>query len=262
MKFTDQLNRIVTLDDYPRKIVSLVPSQTEFLSDAGLDDRIAGITKFCIHPDHLFRSKPCIGGTKKVDFEKIRQIGPDLIIGNKEENDERQIRQLMDHYPVWMSDIRNLGQAYDMMEKIGLMCDKAEAAEAIINGIKKEFDRLTGIQQAPKKKACYLIWNEPYMTVNSDTFIHDMMLRAGFENIFAHEKARYPEISVSDMIHKGAEVVILSSEPFPFKEKHRQALADQLTGTSVMLADGELFSWYGSRLKYTPSYLHVLVSAC
>jgi ABC-type Fe3+-hydroxamate transport system substrate-binding protein len=257
--FTDQLNRTISIEDYPQRIVSLVPSQTEFLSDAGLDDRIAGITKFCIHPEKIFRSKPRVGGTKKLDFEKIRQISPDLIIGNKEENDQHQIRQLMERYPVWMSDVRTLDHAFDMMERIGTICGVAVEAEKITDGIKKEFKRLP--DPAAKIKACYLIWNDPYMTINSDTFIHAMMEKAGLENVFAHMPGRYPEISMSDLQQKNPSVILLSSEPFPFNERHRELLSGLLPLSKVILCDGELFSWYGSRLKLAPAYLMELISS-
>src|SRR4051812_11307667 len=118
-RFTDQMGNAVELEGPPSRIVSLVPSQTELLFYLGLDKEVAGITKFCIHPAEMFHSKPRVGGTKKYDFEKIRQLAPDLIIGNKEENEQKQVEELQKLYPVWMSDIRNLADALQMIRSVG-----------------------------------------------------------------------------------------------------------------------------------------------
>src|ERR1700722_20147309 len=103
-QFTDQMGRTISVEWPVKRIISLVPSQTELLYSLGLADEVIGITKFCVHPKEWFHSKTRVGGTKKLDFEKIAALKPDLIIGNKEENEEVQIKQLMQDYPVWMSD--------------------------------------------------------------------------------------------------------------------------------------------------------------
>ena len=119
MIFTDQLGRKLILEKIPQRIISLVPSQTELLFDLGLEEEVVGITKFCIHPDSWFHSKTRIGGTKQFDFEKIKSLQPDLIIGNKEENDKEQIEELMKNFTVWMSDIKTLADACKMICEIG-----------------------------------------------------------------------------------------------------------------------------------------------
>ena len=262
MIFTDQLHRTIELKEFPEKIISLVPSQSELLYDLGLEKQLAGITKFCIHPPHMYHSVPRIGGTKNLDFEKIKAINPDLIIGNKEENEKTQVAHLIKQYPVWMSDVKTVDDAFAMIMGIGNITNKTIEARSVVAEIKAAFNRfLPPLKQAiPRNKAAYLIWNNPYMSVSNDTFIHDMLSKAGFENVFADETARYPVISLTDLQNAKPGYIFLSSEPFPFKEIHRAQLAKDIPSAKVVLVDGALFSWYGSRLKLAPAYLSLLIN--
>lgn len=253
-KFSDQLGNILEMDGRPRRIVSLVPSQTELLFDLGLDEAVVGITKFCIHPGFWFRSKTRVGGTKNVDLEKVRELQPDLVIANKEENVKEQVEALKQLAPVWVSDVNNLEEAIQMISSIGEMTGTAAKASKIVEQIESSFQKLKGINPIP---AAYLIWKDPYMTVGGDTFINDMMERAGFQNVFA-DRSRYPEIMVEDLQRCGCEVVFLSSEPYPFRQAHIEELAGFLPSKKIVLADGEMFSWYGSRLRYAPEYFEAL----
>ena len=255
MSFIDQTGHTVTLPDKAGRIISLVPSQTELLADLGLDKEVVGITKFCIHPEHWFRSKTRVGGTKQVNIDIIHQLQPDLIIANKEENVKEQIEALAEKYPVWISDINNLDDALVMIRETGLMTGKQIAAQKITEQIAEGFAALT--TPGYKLRTCYLIWKDPYMTVGSDTFIHSMLEAAGFENVFS-ERKRYPVIKIEDLKQSGCELLLLSSEPFPFKQQHIDELQQQLPKTKIMLVDGEMFSWYGSRLLRAPVYFHHL----
>jgi ABC-type Fe3+-hydroxamate transport system substrate-binding protein len=258
LSFTDQTGRTITLDKTPQRIISLVPSQTELLYDLGLNEEIAGITKFCVHPEEWFRTKTKVGGTKQLKIDIIHELKPDLIIANKEENVKEQVEELAKYYPVWISDINNLGNAFDMIEQIGLITGKLNKSKEIIASIKKEFSQLKLINSplGPRGTA-YLIWQKPYMTVGGDTFIHSMMEAAGFENIFA-DKKRYPEISADDLPVTSCQLLLLSSEPFPFNQKHIEELQPLLPDTKIVLVDGEMFSWYGSRLLLAPGYFKKL----
>jgi len=253
--YTDQLNHIVQVAGPPRRIVSLVPSQTELLYDLGLGDRIAGVTKFCVHPREMHFSKTRIGGTKSIKMDIVHQLQPDLIIANKEENEKEQVEELRRHYPVWTSDINNLDDAYQMMAAIGDITGTAPEAAQITGTIQYGFAQLQPVQ--PPRRTAYLIWQKPFMTIGGDTFINDMLQRCGFINIFAG-RTRYPEISAEDLQAAQCELLLLSSEPFPFKEKHIQEWEQALPGTKVLLADGEMFSWYGSRLLLAPEYFRQL----
>ena len=258
--FKDQTGRSITLNKTPQRIISLVPSQTELLYDLGLQDEVIGITKFCIHPAEWFHNKTRVGGTKQVKIGMVHQLLPDLIIANKEENVKEQIEELEKHYPVWISDVLNLQDAASMISDLGEITGKEKEASEITQKIKKNFSRLqTSIQAAAgtKFRSCYLIWRNPYMTIGGDTFINAMMEAAGFENIFK-DRTRYPEISIEELQMKNPECILLSSEPFPFKQKHIDELQPQLPGVRIMLADGQMFSWYGSRLIKAPAYFQNL----
>lgn len=231
-----------------------MPSQTELLHYLGLEKETIGITKFCVHPDKWFRNKNRVGGTKNIDIQKIINFQPDLIIANKEENVKEQVEQVATGFPVWVSDVNTPEDAYQMIADIGTLTGKTSEAAALVSAIKFEFDKLP-LLHSPLP-ACYLIWKDPYMTIGRDTFIHHMLEKAGYENVFA-ARFRYPEVSVNDIRESGCKVLLLSSEPYPFKQKHIDELQEQLPGVGIQLVDGEMFSWYGNRLLLAPSYFRV-----
>ncbi|MCR9017289.1 ABC transporter substrate-binding protein [Aquiflexum gelatinilyticum] len=244
----DQLNRTISLPNPPKRIVSLVPSQTEFLVDLGLRDKIVGVTKFCIHPKGLKKEITVIGGTKNFHFDKIESLQPDLIIGNKEENYQEGIEKLAEKFPVWMSDIYTLEDAYRMILSIGELTDTFSKANEIVSeikhGLEKEF-KLKG-------SAIYLIWKDPLIAVGSNTFIDFMLEKAGFKNLI--NPSRYPEIDLEEIVNLNPQFLLLSSEPFPFEEKHILFFQEKLPKTKIKIVDGEMFSWYGSRLLFAGRY--------
>ncbi len=247
--------REVKLERSPSRIVSLVPSLTELLYDLGLENRIAGITKFCIHPESLFRSKIHVGGTKKIDHHTISKINPDLIIANKEENLQSDIEALSEKFPVWISDIYTLEDSIDMIEKIGVITDTETSAQIINHSIRNKFSTITN---GLRINTIYLIWKEPFMAAGSDTFINDMMKRCGMINVLP-AGSRYPEISREQLIELNPELVLLSSEPYPFKAKHIEEIKSILPDAKCLIADGESFSWYGSHLIKSPDYFNKLI---
>lgn len=252
--FTDQMGRTVRLDVFPpRRIVSLVPSQTELLYDLGLNDEVVGITKFCVHPPEWYQQKKRVGGTKTVFPEKVAALAPDLIIGNKEENDQAQIEGLAARYPVWMSDIHTLTDTYDMICKVGLLTRRAEQANILVRDIRQAFTDHAPSETAPRPRVAYFIWRKPYMVAGGDTFIDHMLENAGFENVF-HDLPRYPEVRLEDLRQAQPDRIFLSSEPFPFAEKHFGPFLEVCPGVPVNVVDGEMFSWYGSRLLRAPGY--------
>jgi ABC-type Fe3+-hydroxamate transport system substrate-binding protein len=226
-----------------------VPSQTELLYDLGLRDEVVGITKFCIHPDEWFRTKTRVGGTKSLHLERIRELQPDLVLANREENVKEQVEALAKEFAVYTSDINDLPSALQMISDIGKLTGKMNEAEALNQNIRTAFATLQMTKSIP---ACYLIWRKPYMTVGGDTFIHQMMKEAGFENVYAKER-RYPEIQL-ESIPPRCRVLLLSSEPYPFSEKHVTEIKAEHPHLEIMLVDGEYFSWYGSRMLKAPAY--------
>ena len=257
--FTDQMNRQVSIPFPPKRIISLVPSQTELLYDLGLDEKIVGITKFCIHPAEQFKSITKIGGTKKLNMDLIRSLQPDLIIGNKEENDQEQMEQLMTEFPVWMSDISDLDDALDMISHIGNLTGKKEKAQEIISQIDQEFAGLSVENSRDPKRIAYFIWKDPYMVAGQQTFINDILERAGWVNSI--KTSRYPELNARELKEADPDWIFLSSEPYPFKEKHIAEFKKICPAAKVAVVDGEMFSWYGSRLLLASTYLQTLSAA-
>lgn len=264
--FIDQMGRKITLPATPKRIVSIVPSQTELLYDLGLAEKIAGITWFCIHPAHYFNATEKVGGTKKLNFDKIAALKPDLIIGNKEENEKFQIEALEKEYPVWMSDINTLDDALQMIEMLGELTETEEKAKEICTDVSSKFSELNNSNIYPTRTA-YVIWRKPYMAASSNTFIDEMMKQCGMVNVFEgfvpknadNESLRYPMFTVDELKKLAPEIVMLSSEPFPFKNKHIQEIKEVLPNAAVLLVDGEMFSWYGSRLVHSVSYFDNLL---
>lgn len=247
---TDQMGRTVSIPAPPQKIVSLVPSITELLCALGLEDRIAGITRYCIFPGHLLQEKTVVGGTKKTVPERIHGISPDLIIASKEENIQAEVEMYAEQYPVWVSDVASLEDALQLIRSIGQLTGTSSTAEQMIETIQARFKALPAVQPV---KGAYLIWKDPVMTIGNDTFIHDMMRIAGIRNVFDSEK-RYPVTTLEAIAALSPDVILLSSEPYPFRPEHITWIKDQLGNVPVHLVDGTYFSWYGSRLLDAPAY--------
>lgn len=251
---TDQLGRRVVVPFPPQRIVSLVPSQTELLFDLGLGEKVVGVTKFCIHPAEARTKATIIGGTKNFNFEKIAALKPDLIIGNKEENYQDGIEQLTAKYPVWLSDISNLTEALDMIRRVGFITGAKEKAATMANEIEASFAALeTPNTEETPVSAAYFIWRKPYMAAATGTFIDDMLRRMGIVNAFAGQ-SRYPEISAEQLATAAPQRILLSSEPYPFAAKHLAEFQQICPAAKVEIVDGELFSWYGSRLLQSAAY--------
>ena len=257
MVFKDQLNRTLSFSSYPKRIISLVPSQTELLFHLGLDKKVVGVTKFCIYPTDWKTRKTIIGGTKNLKMDLIKELNPDLIIANKEENDEDSLRKLMPIFPVWISDIKRLEDAFQMILSVGRITNTESTSFTWTEKIKKQFKILSLLPKQPRRVA-YLIWNNPLMSVNQDTFIHSLLELNQWDNCFRDKLNRYPEITEEELVDSNPELVFLSSEPFPFKDKHIDRFKQLLPESRVVLVNGEYFSWYGSRLVDSPAYFSSL----
>ncbi len=246
--FVDQMGRNVVVPFPPKRIISLVPSQTELLHYFGLEDEVIGITKFCIYPDDWFRNKQRIGGTKQLKLDEILALKPDLIIGNKEENTKEDIDFLAQQVPVWMSDINTFEEAIEMIEMIGQLTDKQQIAQELNTGIVQEFKYLGDIGKG--RSVLYFIWDEPSFVVGKSTFIDSVLIKIGFVNNC--QKERYPALSDLELLNP--DFIFLSSEPFPFKDEHFLKYQELFPTSQIRVVDGESFSWYGSRLLKAPKY--------
>lgn len=246
----------------PKKIISLVPSQTELLYHLGLEEETAGITKFCIHPKAWHLTKQKVGGTKTLNIKLIKELGPDLIIANKEENTKEQVEELAASFPVWVTDVNDLEGALQMIGDIGSLTGKEQEASILVDEITNRFCTLNNQYSIINNRysSAYLIWREPWMAAGGDTFINDMLKQAGFKNILDGVN-RYPEINIDQLKDHHCDLLLLSSEPYPFKQKHMDELQALLPDTRIILVDGEMFSWYGSRLLQAPAYFTELHTA-
>ncbi len=248
------MNDLHQTSNPPTRIISVVPSQTELLHELGLRDEVIGITKFCVHPKEWHHSKVRVGGTKTLQLELIHSLKPDLILANKEENNKEQIENLQQQYPVYISDVRNIEDALHMITRISELVHKQTEASKIISRIENALKN-NGIKHR-RLKTIYLIWKDPFMASGIDTFIHSMMQEGGFTNCVL--LPRYPILTNEELRKMNPELVLLSSEPYPFKQKHIEELARLLPEAQIKLANGELFSWYGSRMSQSFDYFSAL----
>lgn len=250
--FIDQTGERLQLKETPKRIISIVPSQSEFLWDIGLRSELVGITKFCIHPNEMFINVERVGGTKTLNLDVIRTLKPDLIIGNKEENEKAQIDELRKEFNVWMSDIFTIDNALQMMMAIGEMAGKTSEARKLVSDIEIQLLSIKNIFQS--QRVAYFIWNKPYMLAAENTYINYILNYVGLSNVASHLN-RYPEVSIEQLKQLNPDWCLLSSEPFPFKQKHCREIEKNLSETKAMVVDGEMFSWYGSRLQKLPEYI-------
>lgn len=244
-RFTDQMGNIIHLQGKPRRIISLVPSQTELLFDLGLDEDIVGITDYCIHPADKCETKTKIGGPKSVDFAEIDKLQPDLIIANKEENNQEDIEKLQELYPVWMSDIYTLNDALAMIDGVGNLVGRVGEALRIIGRIRDSLEHFDNLDIT----VAYFIWQNPYMVAGSNTFIDEMIKRCGLINVF-NELPRYPAVTEDQIMEAQPDAILLCSEPYLFTDKHVDEFQEKFPFARAVIVDGEIFSWYGSRLQY------------
>ncbi|CAL2103613.1 Iron ABC transporter [Tenacibaculum sp. 190130A14a] len=255
----DQLHRKIDIQKTPKKIISLVPSQTELLVDLGLEDQIIGITKFCIHPIHLRKTKTIVGGTKNIKIDKIKELQPDIILCNKEENTKEIVDACEKIAPTHVSDIFTLDDAKELIHQYGeIFAKRTEASKIILKLDFKLNDFKEFIQFKEKKKVAYFIWRKPWMVAANNTFINHLLELNNLQNIYTN-KERYPEVELKKIRLEGdPDLVFLSSEPYPFKDEHAFEVGRFTHHAKTVFVDGEMFSWYGSRLLKAFDYFKKL----
>lgn len=256
---TDQMLREVTFSFPPKRIVSIVPSQTELLHYLGLENEVIAITKFCIHPNSWFKTKLRIGGTKKLNLKLIESLNPDLIIGNKEENSKEDVEFLVQKFPIWMSDICTIQDSLSMISEVGKITDRVVEATKLVMDIEAMKEKFNASKNKIDGTFAYLIWYNPIMLAGQNTFINELCKELGLTNSIPN--VRYPQMDISQLKEIKPNYIFLSSEPFPFKQKHILELEQVLPNSKIILVDGEMFSWYGSRLLHSFNYFSELISS-
>lgn len=251
----DHLGRRMEAPVSPQRIVSLCPSQTATLVDLGLGDRLVGRTHFCIHPEEALRSVAAVGGTKQVKMERIHELQPDLIIAEKEENTEEMVKALDADYPVYVTDVKDIPTCLKMVRDLGTITGKAEAGTAIALEIEQALAAVKPLTEAVR--CLYFIWRKPWMLAGHGTFIDAVLQHCNLTNVLGQD--RYPELTPDEIIGLAPEVILLSSEPYPFAARHIAELKEMLPQTRFHLVDGEAFSWYGSRMRGVAGYLNGLL---
>ena len=259
MEFQDQIGRILTFDKTPKRIICLVPSLTELLVDLGLETSIIGVTKFCIHPNHLKETKTIVGGTKSIHIDKIKALQPDIILCNKEENTKEIVENCEKIAPTHVSDIFTIDDNLELIKQYGMLFSLENKASEIILKINSELDIFNEfIKNKEVKKVVYFIWKSPWMAVGNTTFINHLLALNKFDNIYQY-KERYPEIDLDEMkLQSELDFIFLSSEPYPFKKEHLAEVENYTKNAKAVLVDGEMFSWYGSRLIKAFEYFKTL----
>lgn len=255
----DQIGREIHLKNTPKRIISLVPSQTELLCDLALENELVGITNFCIHPFHLKSTKTIVGGTKKVDFEKIKELKPDFILCNKEENSYDFLPQLEAIAPTYFSDVNTIQDSVDLILHLGSILNRRTESDNLAHKIQfKLTDFKQFISHKPTRRVAYFIWANPWMVAGNETYINEILKLNKFENIYA-TMSRYPKVEINKLRYEGdPDVIILSSEPYKFEDKHAMEIGSFTNRSITVFGDGEMFSWFGSRLLLAFDYFKEL----
>ena len=256
--FVDHLGREVKVEFPPKRIISTVPSQTELLSDLGLEDEVVGVTRFCTYPEGWKKTKTIIGGTKRLDFNKISSLNPDLIIGNKEENIKPQVEEIASKFSYWISDVECFEDNQKLIKDVGEICNRVDEAKKLCAKIEEVCNTVKSVQKT-RKKVAYFIWRNPFMVAGNNTYINSILNKLGFENVFEHLEGRYPRVTIDDLKRVEVDEIFLSSIPFPFNELHAQEIKLHFPDKKITFVDGEIFSYYGSRIAKSKEYLLSLI---
>lgn len=257
IKVTDDLGREVNIPFPPNRIISAVPSTTEFLFDLGLEGKVISRTKFCRYPKEKIEKLPNIGGPKNLYVDKINLLNPDLILVNEEENNKAQVEALMEDFPVYVSKVRNYEEALQNILNTGKITGTEPKAFEITNKIRAGFAKIP--KNENPLKVLYLVWRKPFMGVGKNSFINSMLEMCGFENILPDPQERYPNLTAEEIKELNPELVLLSSEPYPFEEANIKEIRDILPYATIELVDGEMFSWYESHMLQAADYFINLI---
>ena len=250
----DMLGRTVTYTYPPKRIISLCPGITDTLFALDLQDHVVGRTRYCIHPAPEVQQVPAVAGTKDIRLDAILQLKPDLIIAEKEENTRDIVESLEQHVPVYVAEVQSVDESYTMIENIGDVTDRTAEANDLVSTIQNGFRSLQGVTSG---SVLYVIWRKPYMAAGNTTYIDSLLKTLGFDNSMASFDGRYPELSTYDVKSANPDLVLLASEPYPYKEHHIPEFQEMLPNATIVPIDGEMF-WYGPRMLEATAYFNKL----
>jgi ABC-type Fe3+-hydroxamate transport system substrate-binding protein len=246
---------VVTLPAPPRRIVSLIPSITEILFAIGAGDRVVGCTIYCTQPPEGVATKTRVGGEKNPRLEVIRDLGADLVIANVEENVREHVEILRGWgIPVHVTYPRTVSDGIRLVGELGELLDAGPRARDMEAALRAQYDQVRGAAAGrPPRRVFCPIWRRPYMTINRDTYIHDMLCVCGARNVFADRPERYPTVTLQEVAAARPAVIMLPDEPFRFRRAHLADFASYVEVPAVRdgrirLVDGKPFSWYGPRI--------------
>ena len=250
---TDARGKRFEWEEPPSRVVSLVPSTTETLYRLGVWDNVVGITRYCVHPTSATTEKVVVGGTKQCNFEKLQNLGPDLVICNQEENTPEIVHTIESlGIKVYVAFPTTHEEALHELEVLGLVFNKT----SVTNRWLKLFHQRMPLENDSSFTYAYLIWKKPWMGVGERTFIHQQLAVIGGQNAFSDDAERYMTLENQDLMKPDLNI-LLSSEPFPFSEKHITELVELgIPRHRIHLIDGEYCSWHGVRMIDSIEYLH------
>ncbi|MEC1178376.1 helical backbone metal receptor [Metasolibacillus meyeri] len=252
---TDHIGRQVLCSSEPKRIISICPAITETLFALGAEEQLVGRTKYCIFPKGQIEKLTAVGGTKQVDVDVIKQLQPDLILAEKEENTEEIVKQLEQIAPVFVAEVQSIEDGYRLIDTLGMLINRHDKATELVGASRAGFASLA---QQNRGRAAYVIWRKPYMVVGATTYINDVLARLGFDNPLARAEGRYPSVSKEQFQEAQLDVLFLASEPFPYSEKYIAEFQAFLPNTKIVLVDGEMF-WYGAKMVEATAYFTELV---
>lgn len=257
----------IPVEQPPKRVVSLVPSLTETLFDLGVGDMLVGRTDYCVYPLGKVTPIPTVGGTKTPRIAEIIALKPDLVLANQEENRKKDVEALQSAgIPVWVTTPKTAQEAFNLMWNIMYLFDNTSMVPRV-RLIEYTYDRLNLMAQdlevRDPLKVFVPIWLNPLMTINADTYVHDVLRLCGGTNVFADHEGRYPIVTWEDVVSRQPDVILLPSEPFAFGEEHL-ALFEALDvpashSQRIHLVDGSHLTWHGTRLAYAMNTLPTII---
>jgi ABC-type Fe3+-hydroxamate transport system substrate-binding protein len=231
-----------------RRIVSLCPSISETLAEIGAGRRLVGVTRYCIRPPSL-KELPKVGGTKALDFSAIEALAPDIIFANAEENRRQDIEALDRKFRLHVSLPNTVAAVPPLVRELGREAGEPERASELAEEIGELCAGLEGKPAPTPFRYAYFIWRNPWMTISGDTYVSDLLRFAGGVNVFCAAKDRYPKVTPEAVLAAQPDVLLFSSEPYPFSDRHRSDLEAAFPGCAIAFVDGDDCCWHGARTR-------------